>query len=156
MKKAITFLGCMAVPLLLGALGSKATLPNIETWYVTLNRPVFSPPNWLFAPVWTVLYLLIGVSFFMVITKKTTANKKPAVFFAVIQMILNTVWSFLFFQHHLLGWALLDIVLLLLCIVGMICAYFPVHKKAALLQVPYLVWVSFATVLNAAYFYLNA
>jgi translocator protein len=155
MKKVHTLIICIAIPLILGAFASLVTIPNIKTWYIKLNKPFFSPPNWVFAPVWTILYIFIGVSFFLVIFSPKAINKNTAIVFAVVQMLLNTLWSFLFFQYHLLSIALVDILLLWIFILGMIRAYYPINKTASLLQIPYLIWVSFATILNAAYLYLN-
>ena len=155
MKKALILVACIAVPLLLGAWASIPTMANIPTWYNSLNKPSFNPPNWLFGPVWTLLYILMGISFFLIIISPGTNDKKGAIRITIIQMILNTTWSFLFFEYHLMGLALADILLLWTCIIGMIFAYYPIKKSAAFLQVPYLFWVSFATVLNASYCYLN-
>lgn len=155
MKKVLILIASIAVPLLLGAWASIPTMANIPTWYSTLNKPSFNPPNWLFGPVWTLLYTLMGISFFLIIISTDTKDKRSAITISVIQMILNTAWSFLFFEYHLMGWALADILLLWICIIIMILTYYPIKKSAALLQIPYLLWVSFATMLNAAYLYLN-
>lgn len=155
MKKVLTFLACIAVPLGLGALGGVVTSSNINSWYVTLNQPSFRPPNWLFGPVWTVLYILMGVSFFMILQATASSNKKRAIRVAVIQMLLNSIWSFLFFYFHQLAVALVDIIVLWIFILTMIITYYPLNKTASLLQIPYLAWVSFATILNAAFVYLN-
>ena len=155
MKKVLTFLACIAVPLGLGALGGIVTSSNINSWYETLNQPSFRPPNWLFGPVWTVLYILMGVSFFMILQAPASSNKKRAIRVAVIQMLLNSIWSFLFFYFHQLAVALVDIIVLWIFILTMIITYYPLNKTASLLQIPYLAWVSFATILNAAFVYLN-
>lgn len=154
-KKILLFIACLAVPLGLGAWAGIVTSANIASWFETLKSPVFRPPNWLFAPVWTSLYILMGVSFFIILTKKTRCSKKTAIAVTIAQMLLNTLWSFLFFKFHLLGIALLDILLLWAAIILMIRSYYRLNTTAALLQIPYLLWVSFATILNAAYFILN-
>lgn len=155
MKKILTLSACIGVPIALGAWAGVVTSSNIVTWYEMLNRPSFRPPNWLFAPVWTSLYILMGISFFLILQTKSTLSKNAAIQFTVLQMLLNTLWSFLFFYFHQLGTSLVEIILLWTCIFMMIRAYYPINKLAAYLQIPYLAWVSFATILNAAYYFLN-
>jgi tryptophan-rich sensory protein len=155
MKKLLLLLACIAVPLCLGAWAGIVTSSNIATWYAHLHQPSFNPPNWLFAPVWTTLYILMGVSFYLVLQAAPTLAKSKAVQIAIFQLALNTLWSFLFFYFHLIGIALLEILLMWLSILWMIRAYWPIHRFAAILQIPYLAWVSFASILNAAYFLLN-
>jgi tryptophan-rich sensory protein len=155
MKKILTLIACITVPLALGAWAGIVTSRNIAAWFETLIHPSFRPPNWLFGPVWTSLYILMGVSFFLILQTKTTQSKKVAIRFTLLQMLLNTMWSFLFFYFHQLGTSLVEIILLWLFILSMIRAYYPIHKIAAYLQIPYLAWVSFASILNAAYYFLN-
>lgn len=148
-------MACITVPLALGAWAGMVTSSNIAAWFETLIHPSFRPPNWLFAPVWTSLYILMGISFFLVLQSKTSHSKKSAIGITAVQMVLNTLWSFLFFYFHQLGIALAEIIALWITIFMMMRAYYPIHKMAAYLQIPYLAWVSFATVLNAAYYFLN-
>lgn len=155
MKKILTLIACITVPLALGAWAGIVTSTNIAAWFETLIHPSFRPPNWLFGPVWTSLYILMGISFFLVLESKSSQSKKVAIRFTLLQMLLNTMWSFLFFYFHQLGTSLVEIILLWLCILSMIRAYYPIHKIAAYLQIPYLAWVSFASILNAAYYFLN-
>lgn len=155
MKKLLLLIACITVPLALGAWAGIVTSSNIASWYETLNKPSFRPPNWLFAPVWTTLYVLMGISFLLIIQDKKSASKTRAIQYAITQLVLNTLWSFLFFYFHQIGIALVEIVLLWLSIFMMIRAYFPIHRLAAVLQIPYLAWVSFASMLNAAYYFLN-
>lgn len=155
MKKILTLIACITVPLALGAWAGIVTSRNIAAWFETLVHPSFRPPNWLFGPVWTSLYILMGISFFLVLESKSSQSKKVAIRFTLLQMLLNTMWSFLFFYFHQLGTSLVEIILLWLCILSMIRAYYPIHKIAAYLQIPYLAWVSFASILNAAYYFLN-
>ncbi len=154
-KKILTLIACIAVPLALGAWAGIVTSANIATWFEPLNAPPFRPPNWLFAPVWTTLYILMGISFFLILQNKTTLPKRNAIIISIVQLALNTLWSFLFFYYHQLGIALVEIVMIWMSILWMIRSYYPINKTAALLQIPYLAWVSFATILNAAYFFLN-
>jgi tryptophan-rich sensory protein len=155
MKKILTLLACITVPLALGAWAGIVTSKNIAAWFETLIHPSFRPPNWLFGPVWTSLYILMGISFFLILESKSSHSKKVAIRFTLLQMLLNTMWSFLFFYFHQLATSLVEIILLWLCILLMIRAYYPIHKIAAYLQIPYLAWVSFASILNAAYYFLN-
>ena len=140
--------------LILGGLGSVVTSSSIASWYVTLDRPPGTPPNWLFGPVWSVLYILIGVSFALVWHRgKVGKNHITFLFFA--QLILNLGWSPVFFGAHQITLALVVILLMWAFIVLTIRAFAQVSKPAAWLLIPYLIWVSYATYLNAGYAYLN-
>ncbi|MBI2018800.1 tryptophan-rich sensory protein [Candidatus Daviesbacteria bacterium] len=141
----------LSIGLCLGAgiMGSFFTVSAIPTWYQTLNKPIFSPPNWVFGPVWTILYILMGISLYLVWTKK----KVPTVFW--IQLILNAVWSVIFFGMRNPALALVDIIALWIAIVLTIKALYKINKLAGNLLIPYLLWVSFATVLNLAIIILN-
>lgn len=132
-----------------GILGSFFTFSAIPTWYQTLNKPSFSPPNWIFGPVWTVLYILMGISLFLVWQKK----KVPTIFW--VQLTLNAFWSIVFFGLRNPLLALVDIAALWIAIVLTIKAFNKINKLAAQLLYPYLAWVSFATILNLAIVLLN-
>lgn len=120
-------------------------------WYRALAKPAWTPPNWLFAPVWTALYVMIAVAGWLA----WRASASSALVFWSAQLALNALWSYLFFGQKLLGAALADILVLLATILGFIVSAWPRSRTAALLFVPYLAWVSFATALNAAIFILN-
>lgn len=139
-----------------GLAGTPFTITAIPTWYATLNKPFFSPPNWLFGPVWTILYFLMGVSFFLIWKQgwKHKQNLLARKYFFV-QLTLNFFWSILFFglRSPILG--LINIVAMWIYIVATIKSFYPVSKLAAYLLVPYLLWVSFATILNLSIFLLN-
>lgn len=139
---------------LIGALGSLFTTSSIETWYTTLTKPSFNPPSWLFAPVWTILYILMGISFWL-IWKSHSPEKKRAMGLFIVQLLLNGIWSPVFFGAHAIGGALALIVLLWAAIVLTILIFKKISKPAAWLLVPYILWVSFATVLNFAIWRLN-
>lgn len=132
-----------------GLIGSLATAPAIPTWYATLNKPAFNPPNWLFAPVWTILYLLMGISAYLVWSKGTKKQKvkTPLLLFG-FQLALNIAWSFLFFGWHSLFLALIEIIFLWLVILLTILSFTRISRLAGILLLPYLFWVSFATLLN--------
>lgn len=137
-----------------GFLGAIATTSNIPTWYATLNKPFFNPPSWLFGPVWTLLFLLMGIAFYLIWIKKKSPWH-PSLSWYWIQLILNTLWSFIFFGAHNPGLALVEIFFLWFAIFKTIKAFSSINQTAAKLLYPYLAWVSFATLLNAAIFWLN-
>lgn len=146
---------CLLLPLAIGGISGYATSSGINDWYAHLNKPSFNPPNYLFGPVWTFLYLLMGVSLFMVWRSPVGPNRTQALRIFVLQLTLNFLWSFLFFRFNLPGLALLEIILIWISILTMILLFGRISKPAAYLQIPYLLWVSFATVLNGAIWYLN-
>ncbi len=157
MSNLLKLIISLALPLGVGAISGIATSNNVDTWFTTINKPAFNPPSWVFAPVWTTLYILMGVAFFLVWKSSAppSANKRTAASFFMLQMALNFLWSFLFFHFHEIGLALLDIILLWCSIILCIIYFRKINKTAALLLLPYLLWVSFATVLNAAIYMLN-
>ncbi len=125
------------------------------TWYNTLNKPFFSPPNWVFGPVWTVLYILIAISGFVIWRKKTKVKKNKALKLFGIQLILNLIWSPIFFGAHQILLAFIVIIFMLYFIYKTINAFFKIDKTAVYLLYPYLAWVSFATILNLSVWLLN-
>ncbi len=132
-----------------GVLGSFFTINSIPTWYQTLNKPFFFPPNWIFGPVWTILYILMGYSLYLVWVK----NKVPVIFW--IQLILNAVWSIIFFGFKNPTLALIDIIALWVTIILTIKVFAKINKLSAYLLYPYLAWVLFASILNLAIVLLN-
>lgn len=144
LKLAASIILCQAA----GFLGSLFTIPAISTWYATLTKPPFTPPNWIFSPVWISLFILMGVSFFLVWQRQGHPHFNKAVLSFSAQLILNVLWSLAFFglRWPLLG--LIDIILLWLAILFTIRHFSRVSKLAAALLLPYLFWVSFAALLN--------
>jgi len=138
-----------------GFIGSLFTTSSITNWYAFINKPLFSPPNWIFGPVWTLLYILMGVSAFLIWQKRDNLKTKPALIFYGIQLILNALWSIIFFGMHNPGLALLEIVILWLFILITLIKFYKINKTAGLLFIPYLAWVSFASILNYAIWMLN-
>jgi tryptophan-rich sensory protein len=138
-----------------GLIGSVFTADSIPTWYASLVRPDFSPPNWLFAPVWTALYALMGVAAFLIWRKRNVRGAKTAFVLFGIQLALNAIWSPVFFGLHDIGAALVIIGLMWLAIAATIASMLKVSKTAAWLMVPYLAWVSFASYLNYTLYLLN-
>jgi translocator protein len=142
--------------LFIGFLGSIFTSSSVSTWYQTLNKPFFNPPNWLFAPVWTLLYLMIGVSLYLVITTKAKKDlKKKTYLIFSIQLFLNLLWSFLFFQNQAIFLAFICIIFLLISIIINLLFAYKISKPSGLLLIPYLIWVGFASLLNLSIWILN-
>ena len=140
---------------LAGFIGSLFTIPAIPTWYETLKKPFFSPPNWIFSPVWISLYTLMGISLFLVCRRKDHPRFKMALVFFFIQLVLNILWSAAFFglRSPLLGF--IDVVLLWGAIILTIQHCLRVSRMAGLFLLPYFIWVSFAVVLNFSLWILN-
>ncbi len=146
----------LAVCQLAGLAGSIFTTPAIGGWYAALNKPSFTPPNWLFSPVWITLYALMAVAAFLVWNKGLgVRGVKTALIFFGAQLILNVIWSVVFFGFRSPGLAFGEIVVLWFAIAVSIVTFYQVSKPASLLLVPYILWVSFAAVLNLAIFRLN-
>jgi translocator protein len=151
----ITIIICIALPLIVGSISGIATSGNITTWYATLNKPVFNPPNYLFGPVWTALYLIMGISLFMIWKSPSGDARNYALAIFCVQLVLNFTWSFIFFHFKQTGWAFFEIILVWISVLVMIIIFQRINKTAALLQIPYLLWVTFASVLNGAIWWLN-
>lgn len=145
----------VAICLAIAALGGLATATSVETWYPTLVKPVFNPPNWLFGPVWTVLYLMMAVAGWRVWRCGGSPIQRRAMLAYAIQLLLNLIWSILFFGLRLIGFAFVEIIALLTAIVVTALLFWRVDRPAGLLFVPYAAWVAFATVLNGAIWRLN-
>src|SRR4030042_6087684 len=148
----ISIAGCLSA----GALGSFFSISSIPNWYTPLNKPIFSPPNYLFAPVWTVLYILMGVSVALIWQKGLNAGKiRDGVSLFGIQLILNAAWSPVFFGAKNLLFALVIIILMWIFILRTILVFGKINKVPSYFFYPYLAWVSFATVLNFSLWILN-
>lgn len=146
----------LLVPFAAGAIGSIATASSIPTWYAGLEKPFFNPPNWIFGPVWTLLYLLMGIAFYLIwVSKKRTIHKRKAVLYYWIQIVLNTVWSLVFFGMKTTLGGILIIIPLLIYIILTIRNAKSISYTSFLLLLPYVLWVSFATLLNISLFLLN-
>lgn len=133
-------------------LGSLVTTPSISTWYANLQKPFFNPPNWIFGPVWTLLFFLMAISFYLVWLEKGLLKEK--VIF-IIHLIVNFFWSFSFFYLHLPALALAMIIVLWSVILWLILKFYKISKTASYLLIPYFLWVSFASLLNLAIVWLN-
>ncbi|OGH59342.1 MAG: TspO protein [Candidatus Magasanikbacteria bacterium RIFCSPHIGHO2_01_FULL_33_34] len=142
----------LILPQLTGIIGSFFTVSAIPTWYTTLVKPSFSPPNWLFGPVWVTLYFLMGISIYL-IWQKVGKTKDFWLFWT--HLFFNAIWTMVFFGLRNPGLALINIVILLCLIVVLIIRFWKIKKTSAYLLMPYLLWVTFATVLNYSLWYLN-
>jgi tryptophan-rich sensory protein len=139
-----------------GIIGSVFTTPAIDGWYSGLLKPSFNPPSWIFAPVWTTLFVLMGISLYLIWQKGLEKRENKLAFWLfIIHLGFNTLWSILFFGLKNPGWAFLEIVILWLFIVYLVLDFCNIDKKAAYLLLPYLLWVSFASVLNYSIWQLN-
>src|SRR5215211_2273779 len=155
----------IAAPLIAGVIGSIFTSESVSTWYQTIEKPSFNPPNWLFGPVWTMLYVMMGISLFLVWRATSTATfhedrrsrKELAAFIAFgTQLILNVLWSFLFFGLRSPQLAFAEIMILLISIVMTIVIFSKISKLAAVLMLPYAGWVTFASFLNLQIWLVNS
>jgi tryptophan-rich sensory protein len=152
-KLAIAIVICVVI----GSLGSIFTMPAIGTWYSSLAKPSWNPPNWAFAPVWTTLFILMGFALYFVWNKGLKAKGvKTALEIFGVQLALNVLWSILFFGLRSPLYGLAEIIVLWLAIVATIWKFYAISKPAAYALVPYIVWVTIATALNYSVFILNA
>ena len=156
MKPIVKLIISIAIPLAVGSISSLFTASSVDGWFTTIQKPSFNPPNWIFAPVWTILYIMMGIACYLV--WEMDANKKiksTAIFFYGVQLALNFLWSLIFFYAQQPGWALADIILLWLMILLTIIWFGKVSIIPAWLMIPYICWVSFATILNFYIWKLN-
>lgn len=153
---AVHLILAIFVSQLAGIIGSFFTFSEIENWYVYLDKPFFTPPNWLFGPVWTILYTLMGIGLFLSCRYgKPTSIATHASYWFYAQLVFNTLWSIIFFGLHSLWGGFVTIIILWLLIFKTIQMFSRVNKKAAWLLIPYILWVSYATALNFALAVLN-
>jgi translocator protein len=156
MAKRILILAVfILIPLLIGSIGGYFTAAEIPNWYSTIQKPSFNPPSWIFGPVWTTLYILMGYSSYKIYKSPKSDERSQALTLYGLQLVFNFFWSILFFKFHLLGIAFIEITLLLSLLLLMFIRYKQVNRAAAYINIPYLIWVSFATILNASIWYLN-
>lgn len=150
-KLVAAIVGCELV----GILATPFTIASIPTWYATLEKPFFSPPNWIFGPVWTILYFLMGVSLYLIWKTKETKKRNTALFYFGLQLFLNFMWSILFFGLHSPLFALLDVILLEIVIILTLIKFYKISKIASYILIPYILWVFFASILNLSLLILN-
>jgi len=145
----------LALPLAVSALGAFFTVTSIDNWYATLRKPSWTPPNQVFGPVWTALYLMMGFAAWLVWRKQSGRSAALPLLLFVNQLFLNALWSPLFFGFHRPGVALADLLLLWPILALTMLVFFRSSKAAGYLLLPYLLWTTFATALNAAIFIMN-
>ncbi len=145
----------LLIPQLAGGIGSFFTVGSVKDWYPVLIKPALNPPSWVFGPVWTTLFLLMGYALYLVWVSESGKNKRLAYWAFGVQMFLNMLWSIIFFGLHSPGGALLEMIFLWLAIFGTIIAFAKISKLASWLLVPYILWVSFAGYLNYSIWMLN-
>lgn len=141
---------------LAGIIGSIFTSPSIDGWYASIVKPELNPPSWVFGPVWTTLFALMGIAVFL-IWEKGLSHKgvKFALGIFTVQLVLNIFWSIIFFGLHSPGGAFIEIIFLWLAILATIVSFVKISKLAAWLMIPYIIWVSFAMYLNYSIWILN-
>ena len=156
MNNAIKLIISIAVSQIVGIVSGLVTMQGIREWYPTLVKPPFTPPSWVFGPVWTLLYIMMGVAAFLVWRKGLhVSGVKTALYLFLIQLVLNGVWSLLFFGLRAPGIAFAEIIVLWCAIAATMVAFFEQSKWAGGLLIPYWLWVSFASVLNFWLWRLN-
>jgi translocator protein len=154
--RIIKLIASILIPQAAGGIGALFTEPAVRTWYVGLNKPAFNPPNWIFGPVWTALFLMMGIALYLVWRDGLTdKNRITAVALFGAQIALNLLWSILFFGMHSPLAGLVEIAFLWAFILATMLAFFRVSMAAGLLLVPYFMWVSFASLLNYMLWSLN-
>lgn len=136
-------------------IGSSFTTPNIASWYQYLKKPSFAPPNWLFGPAWTLFYFLMAVAAFLVWREKENKNIKPALLIYLIHLVFNAFWSIIFFGLKNLSLAFFEIIILWILILITIIKFYKIKPLAGFLLIPYILWVTFASILNFAIWMLN-
>lgn len=138
-----------------GLIGTIFTMPSIPTWYETLNKPPFTPPNWLFGPAWLTLYTMMGIAITLIWNRKDKPSASKAINLFFVHLVLNALWSPIFFGAKLLFPAFIIIISIDIFIIILIRQFYKINKIAAYLMVPYFLWVSFASALNFAIWLLN-
>ena len=154
MRSLFVCLGFVLLCLATGGLSGWLTADSVRTWYPTLIKPSWTPPSWVFGPVWTTLYILMGIAAFLAWNARTSRRGAAMGAFAA-QLVLNALWIVLFFGLHQIALAAIEIVLLWIAIVVTTSLFFRASKPAGVLMLPYLAWVTYATTLTFGFWYLN-
>jgi tryptophan-rich sensory protein len=155
-RRRVTDVALVATPLVAGGASSLFTMDGLRVWYRTIERPAWNPPDWVFGPVWTTLYVMMGIALVQVVRSDgDRVARQVGIGLFGLQLVLNFGWSWIFFTNHDLGGALIEILALWLAIAATIAAFARVRRSAAALLVPYLAWTTFATVLTATIWRLN-
>ena len=152
MKNIWKLIISIILPFLASTIGGLFTASSVSTWYIDLIKPSFNPPSWIFGPVWTILYLLMGIALYLIWIKK---YDKYAFMVFGVQLFLNALWSILFFGMKLPFYAFIEIIFLWVAILFTIIYFYRINKISAYVLIPYILWVTFAAILNFAIFILN-
>ena len=158
LKKYKSLIIILSITFLSSFIAGYITRLNIDPWYQTLNRLPFSPPNWIFAPVWTTLYAFMSIAIWIVyektkVTDRSFSKRILRIYF--YHLIINFTWSFVFFYYHLIFAAFINILFLIIAIIILMVLYFPRSKISFGLMIPYFIWVMFAAVLNFGLYLIN-
>lgn len=156
LRELAALAGFVALCLAVAAAGGAVTATSVKTWYVTLAKPPFNPPDWVFGPVWTTLYLMMAVAAWRVWRLREAPGARPALGAWAVQLTLNLCWSFVFFGARAIGAAFAEILVLLVAILATGWLFWRVERLAGALLVPYAAWVAFASVLNFTLWRLNS
>jgi len=157
-KESLDLVGLFAfivLCLVVSGIGGAITASSVETWYQALEKPIFNPPDWVFAPVWTLLYIIMGISAWRVWRLRSFEATSKALGVFALQLGFNLAWSFLFFGLQKIDLALVEIVILLVAIIVNAIMFWRIDRLAGLMLMPYIAWVTYATVLNASIWLLN-
>ena len=155
MKKIWKLVISLLLPFLASAIGGLFTASSVSTWYVELSKPSFNPPSWIFGPVWTLLFILMGISLYLVYTSPSSKIRTIALILFAVQFVFNVLWSYLFFGINRPDLAFAEIIILLGLIIATTIYFFRVNKISGYLLIPYILWVSFASILNFSIWRLN-
>ncbi|MBU4315549.1 tryptophan-rich sensory protein [Patescibacteria group bacterium] len=158
-KQIFQLIGSIILCQLAGLLGSLFTIGAIDGWYQALNKPFFNPPSWLFGPVWTMLYTLMGVAFYLLWTRTPQLFKrnesKNLVFLFLIHLVFNAIWSPIFFGLHQIAFALVIIIVMVISLTYIMYKAWNIDRRVTYILIPYLAWILFASILNLALLILN-
>ena len=154
-REWLSLIGFLVICYLVEAAAGAITALNVDSWYPSITKPSWNPPEWVFGPVWTALYTFMGFAAWGVWLQRHQKPVKLALTLFFAQLFLNGLWSFLFFGFHWLGVAMVELFLLWCAILATILAFWQVEKRAGILLIPYLLWVSYAFALNVAIWWLN-
>ena len=154
-REVVGLVGFLAVCLAVSAVGGAITATSVDTWYPLLEKPPFNPPDWVFAPVWVALYILMGIAAWRVWRLRPREGVRTALVVFAVQLALNLAWSFLFFGLQRIDLALIEIEILLGAIVANMILFWRIDRWAGALLVPYLLWVLYAILLNFSLWLLN-
>lgn len=155
LKKIAGLVFCVVISQLAGAIGSLATYPNLISWYAALEKSPLNPPNWVFGPVWGLLFTLMGIALWLVWEKRAEKNIKLGLTFFIIQLALNSLWSIIFFGWHQPLAAFIELIIFWAAILLTAVNFYKIRKSAGLILIPYLAWVAFAGYLTFSVWQLN-